>query len=225
MPKSILIHNNNINLEKLPKELEHLSFGLNKDVNNSSILNNDIDKYMSKFIKTIKNEGKFDIIFIKDNLSENYLDLYGILLAYHIRLDSDEKIKTIPIVIISDLDVYTINLISHYAKILFTKNIFFIENHPDKIAKMQKKVYEKALTKENFQDNFLNLINIESPASYTSHHSITNEWAIYRWADFLEVELTTEIQNSIYGMLYFKYLKALHSFSSLGLKSPLSSPM
>ena len=212
MPKSIVIHNNNVNLEYIPKELEHLSFGLNKDVNNSSILDNDIDNYMSKFIETIKNEGNFDLIFIKDNLSENYMDLYGLLLTYHIRLDTDKDMKYIPIVIISDLDVYTINLISPYAKILFTKNIFFIKNHPDEIAKIQKKVYQKALSKENFQDNFLNLITIESPASYTSHHSITNEWAIYRWADFLGIELTTEIQNNIYGMLYFKYLKAYHSF-------------
>ena len=214
MTKSIVIHNNNVNLEYIPKELEHLSFGLQTyiNTNDSDILDNDIDNYMSSFIEDIKKRGHFDLIFIKDTLSENYMDLYGLLLAYHIRLDSDEKIKTIPIVIISDLDVYTINLISPYAKILFTKNIFFIKNHPDEIAKMQKKVYEKALSKENFQDNFLNLINIESPASYTSHHSITNEWAIYRWADFLGIELTTEIQNNIYGMLYFKYLKAYHSF-------------
>jgi len=214
MPKSILIHNNNVNLEYIPKELEHLSFGLQTyiNTNDSDILDNDIDNYMSKFIEDIKNKGNFDLIFIKDTLSENYMDLYGLLLAYHIRLDTDKDMKYIPIVIMSDLDVYTINLISPYAKILFTKNIFFIKNHPDEIAKMQKKVYKNTLSKENFQDNFLNLIDIESPASYTSHHSIANEWAIYRWADFLKLQLSTEIQNSIYRMLYFKYLKALHSF-------------
>jgi CheY-like chemotaxis protein len=214
MSKSIVIHNNNINLEYIPKELEHLSFGLQTyiNTNDSDILDNDIDNYMSKFIETIKNEGNFDLIFIKDTLSENYMDLYGLLLAYHIRLDTDKDMKYIPIVIISDLDVYTINLISPYAKILFTKNIYFIKNHPDEIAKMQKKIYKNTLSNKNFKDDFLNLIDIESPASYTSHHSIANEWAIYRWADFLEVKLSTEIQDSIYRMLYFKYLKALHSF-------------
>ncbi len=218
MPKSILIHNNNVNLEQIPKELEHLSFDLQTDINDTSILDNDIDNYMSKFIETIKEEGHFDLIFIKDTLSENYMDLYGLLLAYHIRLDTDKNMKYLPIIIISDLDIYTINLITPYARILFTKNIFFIKNHPNEIAKMQKKAHGNSLAKENFKDDFLSLINIESPASYTSHHSIANEWAIYRWADFLEVTLTTEIQNNIYGMLYFKYLKALHSFEDIKSK-------
>ena len=67
----------------------------------------DIDKYISNTILPQINDKKPDIIFIKDNLSSNYLELYGLRLVYHIRFD--EKLKYLPIVILSDIDGFTLD--------------------------------------------------------------------------------------------------------------------
>ena len=60
-----------------------------------------IDEYISKEILTILKEKTIDKIFIKDNLSANYLELYGLRVAYHIRLsiELNEK-RFVPIIIL-----------------------------------------------------------------------------------------------------------------------------
>ena len=53
-------------------------------------------------------------------------------------------------------------------------------------------------------------IDIKKPASYKTHHSITNEWSIYRWSKCLGIT-NVEIQKEIEDFLYFNYLKAIYS--------------
>lgn len=53
-------------------------------------------------------------------------------------------------------------------------------------------------------------LNVEPPASYKSHHSITNEWSIYRWSKFIGIK-NVDIQKEIDDFLYFNYLKAIYS--------------
>jgi len=215
MNKSILIHNNNIKLNKNTETMKYLSFGLDRNENNKDVLNSDTDRYMTKFIlEDIRNEGEFNLIFIKDRLSNNYLDLYGLLLAYHIRFTED--MKYIPIIIISDLDSHTLNLMTPLARILFTRNIFLIANSPDEINKMQQLTYIKSLTKDNFKIDFLNLIKVDAPASYVSRHSIANEWAIYKWAKELKISDSkniNEIIEELSQQLYFKYLQNKYSMT------------
>ena len=55
-------------------------------------------------------------------------------------------------------------------------------------------------------------INITPPASYKTHHSITNEWSIYRWSKYIGVD-NVNIQREIDDFLYFNYLKALNTES------------
>jgi hypothetical protein len=51
-------------------------------------------------------EKDFEVLFIKDNLSSNYLELLGLRVAYHIRLSSELGNKRfVPIIIISDFDI------------------------------------------------------------------------------------------------------------------------
>ena len=86
--------------------------------------NGDIDKYITESIIPQIKENSIDIIYIKESLSDNYLELYGLRLAYHIRLSSElEEYRFLPIVIISELDVYLLNKLTQTAKILFSKNI------------------------------------------------------------------------------------------------------
>ena len=112
---SLIIHNDNL--------LDIEQFNLEKKFEQN---NSDIDKYISlDIIPYIKN-NPIDIIYIKDNLSTNYLELYGLRVAYHIRLSSNLSFeeRCLPIVIISDIDIYVLNKLTPLANILFTKNVF-----------------------------------------------------------------------------------------------------
>lgn len=88
----------------------------------------DIDKYISNYIsKELQNKG-VDKIFIKDNLSSNYLELYGLRVAYHIRLTTElENKRFAPIVIISDFDEATLNRFSQDANIFLQRVYIYVK--------------------------------------------------------------------------------------------------
>lgn len=151
---------------------------------------------------------ELDVIIIKDSLSKNYLEFYGLLLAHHIRLSDNKKEKYLPIVIISDLNIYQLSKLTPLAKICYTEGVYLVNNELKKIDDILKKDL-KGLDDNSFNDSFLNLITIEPPSNYDSRHSIANEWSIYKWADFLKITID-EVEKNISSMLYFKYLKALN---------------
>lgn len=171
--------------------------------------NSDIDTFISNQIIPQLENKEFKIIFIRDTLSENYIDFYGLTLAYHIRLSLNTlaEISLLPIVILSDINEFTINKLSSMGKILFTKNIFLVKNCFESIDYI-KTLNLQILTEIEYEKKFLDLINVEPPADYLSHHSIANEWSIYRWAEFLKVDSESIQRNKekISSMLYFKYL-------------------
>ena len=206
MTNLFLIHNDN-SFTEIESITADLKFGLDDPLNLNSVIDTDIDVYISqKFIPEIQDK-EIDILFIKDSLSKNYLDFLGLRLAYHIRLSKELGDKRfIPIVILSDLDGYNLNQFTNLARILFTKNIFIGDNSPHTI-----KFYKNNLTisekfRNNFKENFLNLLEIEAPKDYLSSHSIANEWSSYRWGKYLGIS-NEEIENNVSSMLYFKYLK------------------
>lgn len=178
---NLIIHNNNIfNLEKYEEKIRFFN--------------------IQDTLKLL-NTKKFDVIYIKDNLTLNCLDFYGLLLAYHIRLsDKLQEKRYLPIIILSDLDEFTLVKLTDYAKIFFTKNTF-LNQLPKVIPKFDN---------SNYYEAFLNKIEIEKPKDTSSNHDISNEWSIYRWAEFLKVDSEAINQNKskIEDMLYFKYLKA-----------------
>ncbi len=60
--------------------------------------------------------------------------------------------------------------------------------------------------------NFISRIKIPAPTNYESHHSITNEWCILRWAEMSKDFNNDEINDikaklGIINDLYFKYLE------------------
>lgn len=184
--KTLIIHNNNIS--NIDKYTENISFTSINDV-----------------IKTL-NGKEFDIIYIKDNLSLNCLDFIGLELGYHIRFT--EKIKYIPIVILSDLDVYSLLKITKKAQLLLTKNTF-LNQAPKELS---------LFNESNYNTDFLDKIIIEKPKDISGDHDISNQWAIYRWAEFLKVDTETIKVNrsKIENMLYFKYLKAKNPINKKG---------
>jgi DNA-binding NarL/FixJ family response regulator len=65
----------------------------------------------------------------------------------------------------------------------------------------------------------IDLIGIKPPASYKSHHSISNEWSILRWSTALNIsaELDSELQknkNNIKASLFYKYLSIKYPIAS-----------
>ncbi len=174
-----------------------------------------IDNYISNEIIPQIAAENFDRIFIKDNLSSNYLELLGLRVAYHIRFSEELGDKRYcPIFILSDFDSQILNKLDPIARILFTKNIYIISNTKEDIEKYKSKNFEK-LTIYEYNNKFLGHIGINPPQDYTDHHDVTNEWAIYQWSNALGVSSDTISINhkKISSMLYFKYLNALHEMN------------
>lgn len=208
MNNEILIHNDNIS-KSVSREFESQNI-IHFDYLSSDY--NKLDDYISKVIVEDLKTKNFNMIFIKDNLSLNYLELYGLRVAYHIRLSQElgEK-KFIPIVILSDLNTCGLNKIEPMSRITFTKNVYVEPNNLLIIEKYKNKTFSK-FNEINYQKDFLDLINIESPENSTNH-SIANEWAIYKWAKELGITDSQSINNTIAKIsnhLYFKYLQQLH---------------
>lgn len=200
------------------------------DIESFDFGNSDLDTYISQEFIPIIAKKKFNILFIKDNLSDNYLELYGITLAYHIRLSTELGDKRfVPIVIISDVDGYILNKLTPMANILFTKNTFVARNEiasHDYFEKVFEQIKSKPLNADNFQKEFLDLIHIDPPQDYLDHHGISNDWSIYRWAEFLNVNTHATKANKakVENMLYFKYLKALHNKVETEDKKKIEKP-
>ena len=122
--QSVIIHHDNVcDLQIFNK---HIKFIQSSE---------DIDTYISDNIINKELQSKeFDTIFIKDNLSSNYLELYGLRVAYHIRLSTElENKRFSPIVIISDFDEITLNRFTKEANILFTDGIYLCQNTKEDI--------------------------------------------------------------------------------------------
>lgn len=203
MFKPLLIHKDNTPIKNICQN------SLIFSIDNFDFGNSDLDSFISKEFLPKLNQKDFNIIFIKDNLSNNYLELYGLILAYHIRLSIELGDKRfVPIVIISDVNGYILNKLTPMANILFTKNTFVARNEISSYDYF-KKVFEQIKPFSDFKKEFLDLINIDPPRDYLSHHDISNEWSIFRWAEFLKVDTDAVKANKvkIENMLYFKYLK------------------
>jgi CheY-like chemotaxis protein len=174
--------------------------------------NDEIDVYISQTILKELSSKEFDVLFIKDNLSTNYLELYGLRVAYHVRLSAELGDKRfVPIVIISDFDAYTLNTLDSNASILFTDGFYVCKNTYEDISHYQSLVLDGF--KREYYGEFLQQIRVEPPKDTSGSHDIANQWSIYRWADVLHVETDTTIFNkeAIENKLYFKYLRALNT--------------
>jgi len=198
--KSLIVHHDNVcELQPFAHHVKFLQGGTD-----------DIDVYISNEIIKELAQKEFDTIFIKDNLSSNYLELYGLRVAYHIRLSSElgEKRFT-PIVIISDFESDTLNKFAHEANILFTEGGYLCKNTKEEIHKYQS----LALQGVSDYDAFLSRIEVLPPKDTSGSHAIANKWSIYKWAEALDVKSDVLAQNrdDIENMLYFKYLIALHA--------------
>lgn len=200
MFKPLLIHNNNTATRNTITN--RITFG---KIGEKSTL----DKHICEEILPSILEKDTNILFIKDNLTDNYMDFVGLILAYHIRLTPNFKYQNIPIVILSDIDIHTINKLTFFGRIFFTKNVFFTRNKEISIKSFEEK-FTNIIPIKDYHEEFLNLIEIKLPQDYSSNHDVTNEWSIYMWAEFLDVksEAIEENKKKILSSLCFKYITA-----------------
>lgn len=216
--KCLLIHDSEYTFDNT--FVNEIKFRLNVSTKPS------IDEFITEKIEEIKQKD-FEIILIKESLSSNYLDFFGLLLSIHIRLSLTLDIKRfVPIIIISDIDLNLINRLSNYSNVLFTPGIHFYFNDDYLELGSLKKIVENVLTKNiilndtNFRELFLDKIDISIPKENLSKHSISNEWSIYKWSKSLNITNNNEldeIQKHIKTSLYFKYLDNKYSLDILNL--------
>jgi CheY-like chemotaxis protein len=156
--------------------------------------------------KTIEwlSDVDYDNIFIPICFGETLSDFNGLKLATHFRCtNTPNQIKNIFIYSFVDFSYLMDN---EYFDILKTKNVYLIE-HKRKAFKEAILSKRELLTLSELPLE-LTKMNLAIPKNYEDSHSISNEWAINRWANTLNVSDIgiTKIKEKVQHSLYFKYL-------------------
>jgi len=214
--KALLIYNDNIAPQFAIDFNSNLGIAYKFQIGKQELLNQNftIDSKIDSILKNEIEKCKYDCIFIPYSLSdENYLEFVGLRFASHIRLTNYFNNIQTPIIFFGHETSHEINRLSNLGTILFTRGIYQTEKitikdfeNQVKYIKNNYKEFEQAL----FIKKFIEQILISPSGNYATHHSVTNEWSIYRWANALKVdnENIQAIEKTIGSNLYFKYLKA-----------------
>lgn len=213
--KALLIYNDNI-ASQFVIDFEKLGSTYKYQVGKQELLNSNftIDKKIDSILKAEIDKSKYDCIFIPYSLSEeNYLEFTGLRFACHIRLTPEFNNLQTPIVFFGYETENEINKLSEIGTILFSRGIYTTEKIS--VQDFEKQVRfvvnnQSGIPEEIFLKQFTERVNISPSGNYATHHSITNEWSIYRWATALKIddEYIQIIEKNISSNLYFKYLKA-----------------
>lgn len=172
-----------------------------------------IDDVFTEFIEEHLNSKIYNNIFIPLCFGKTLSDYLGLRFACHIRCTPNIN-QNINIYLYSFTGIK--DLFSNDCfNIIKTKGVFFIDYDVNTILKYcnEEKTY---LSKDNII-NEIKKLNLQIPANYEDNHSITNEWAIYRWSHSIDanddgIAKITGIQNS---NLYFKYLRTIYPVGHL----------
>ena len=213
---SLLIYNRNVANQLAIDFKKQLGTTYNFQIGKQELLNPDFsvdDKINTILLSEIENK-KYNAIFIPFSLSDdNYIEFIGLRFAFHIRLTPDFNNVQTPILFYGFDRAEEVNKLTNSGSILYSKNVFTTDKiSTDSFRKQIEYVSKqhKEIDNIDFIKHFL-IRNIVSPSgNYATHHSITNEWSIYRWAKALKIEndQINQINKTIGSNLYFKYLKA-----------------
>lgn len=212
----LLIHSNNTAFNKTNFFLISEQFVFDVD------FDKDVDFYIDENITGGDLKRKLDtadIVFIKVSLSQNYLEYLGIRLAYHIRLTKSLGEKAnIPIVFVSEESLQFLGLTYPEPSIFFTKGIYFIKESIEDFEKALRWYIDGNIKGLEQTGDFIEALNIAPPANYQSHHSITNEWSVLRWAKVLNIPFENiqlkGIKQNIESLLYYKFLQLKYPIRS-----------
>lgn len=210
--KNILILNNNLD-RIADNDLFPAFFKLEKvsQPNYDEDLNVAITNYLISL-----NSSEINSVTLPISLSNNFLELSGLIVGYHIRLTKELKYRSTPLIFYGSLSIDVIAKISPLTSILFTQNVHYVNINDfsfDKIATSINSIQQKPF---DF-GKFMEFIRIEPPANYKSHHSIANDWALARYFSMIEKENGNEIYDRLGNKvskldytktLHFKYLES-----------------
>lgn len=220
--KALLIYNDNIS-QQLVTDFSNaggktvlFKVGSQTMVNPNFSFDSEVTATLNKIEKT-----EFDAVFIPFSLSdENYIEFLGLQFAYHIRLTQSFNNTRTPIVFFGNETPDTVCKITTMGSILFTPGIYCTTRA--NVLDFEKQIMhilenKPKITDEEYKNIFLERIQIRPPSNYATHHSITNEWSILRWAKTLATSDNESIANDddiatieakISSSLYFKFLSA-----------------
>jgi CheY-like chemotaxis protein len=204
--KPLLIHNNNTYLLKTFQKQGWLTEKFESD--NKS----DIDWQIDGFIQTNIAPHLPSAVFIKGSLTRNYLEYLGFRVGLHLRVSSRyPSLQTLPIVFLCEERAEEIARIYKYAEIIFSDGVYVSSEAPEQISSCFEHLLTGKLSACVSLDQLMERLTIHPPADYLSHHSITNEWSILRWAEVLGISpqerALAKIRSNAECLLYYKYLK------------------
>lgn len=212
---NILIYRENFRIDFLPESFSNFSIeGYNSEIvdigsiNESENIDLDLSNLVSKGI-----DKKPDIVFIPSIIGQPLL-YYGVRLAMHWRLDLENKeYYNTPIVIMGFEDEAVFYKNCEYSEFFKTPFVYYIKYNEIAIKEFVEDFVFKSIDFEI--KGFIDFYNVKPPESYKSHHSITNEWSILRWAEALDIDNheTAKIKVSFGSTLYYKYLKIKYPIS------------
>lgn len=207
---AILIHNDNIITSTLDDFKNKYFFKIAQAKLFDKSFN--IDTEIFNQLDDILIANSYDVIFIPFSLTSNYIEYLGVRIALHIRLTPEWKHQKCPIVFIGVESREQVAKLTNFGGFLFTSGIYntskqeynSITDQYNWIINNKKELNDKEY------NSFIENTIIQPPANFSSHHSITNEWNIYRWAEMAKIseELRDSILNKVTfrDTLYFKFL-------------------
>lgn len=181
------------------------------------ILYNDVsDEKLSQKITDCLTNMEFDNIFIPICFGSVLSDFNGLRLATHIRCSkTPNQIKNIFIYSFVGIE-YLFN--HEYFNIIRTKCVQVID-HKKKAIQDAAKISSDRLTIEEVPKEIAKL-KLDPPKNYEDSHSITNEWAIYKWSKTIGAPQNEELEkvfNTVRSNLFFKFLKTANSISDINV--------
>ncbi|GIV42913.1 MAG: hypothetical protein KatS3mg035_0036 [Bacteroidia bacterium] len=169
--------------------------------------NDDLDQRCHEQVTALL-ESACDILVMPINVTPNFTEYSGLVLAHHIRLSSNTQLLNLPIIFWGFIDLITLLKLTPLARILLSDKVLYINllNHYDikEIVESLKKMEDTTLDIQRF----LKTIELHPPDNYESHHSIDNEYALVRWSQYIGCyeQLPKAFKKEFDSRLYFKYL-------------------
>jgi len=190
-------------MELIFENADYNSFFIDEKYNNEIT-----DEYLNHIVSDWFSNKEYDNIFIPISFGPTLSDFNGLRLAMHIRCtDTPNRLSNIFVYSFVDHSYLIDNL---YFDILKTKNVRLIEYKKLAFKDAIETDLEKLFITE--LPNEIKKVKIEPPKNYEDNHSIANEWALYRWANAINVkdEEIDKILNKVNNQLYFKYLATIY---------------
>jgi CheY-like chemotaxis protein len=166
------------------------------------------DEYLSEIIIDWFNGEEYDSIFIPLCFGPVLSDYNGLRFATHIRCT--ETLNRLKNIFIYSFVDYADIIQNEYFDILKSKNVRLIEYKSSSFFKASLLNCE-ALSCDELPVE-INKVKLDPPKNYEDNHSISNEWAIYRWAVSINAYTPdiNRVLNNVNNQLYFKVLKTIY---------------